>query len=164
MTNNLVQKAEQYARLYHQGQFRKGDKQPYIVHPQGVVELLKKFEHDDEASLAMGWLHDTLEDTSLTYDEMKDIFGAKVADGVYLLTRNVDRSAYKERLQSASTEVQMVKLCDTLHNVATMSCLSARGIARKVADCQDFYIPLARNLCPLIAEEMEQHIQPYMEQ
>ena len=66
----------------------------------------------DEEVLAMGWLHDTLEDTTLTYEEVERVFGSRVAQGVYVLTRNVEAKKYKERLRLAELGVQLVKLAD----------------------------------------------------
>ena len=150
--------AEQYAWMYHKGQFRRNSELPYIVHPENTVNYMKKFRVDDEDSLAIAWLHDTIEDTSLTYNRIKNVFGRDIADGVYLLTRNVDRNEYKRRLSSAPENIRMIKLCDTLDNITTLECLSSEGIKRKVDDCQDYYIPMAEELCPEIAEEMRRYI------
>ena len=150
--------AKQYARKYHKGQFRKSTELPYIVHPENVVNYMKQFGVDDEDSLAIAWLHDTLEDTSLTYDEIQNVFGINIAQGVYLLTRNVDREEYKKRLSTAPKNIKLIKLCDTLDNIPTLECSSSDRIKRKVDDCTEYYIPMAEELCPEIAEQMRKYI------
>lgn len=154
--------AREYAARYHDGQFRKKCGLPYIIHPRHVVQYLKAVGYDDETTLAIGWLHDTLEDTALGYDKVLAVFGMDVAVGVHLLTRDVGRDEYKRRLLCAPDHVKMVKLCDTLDNVRTLHALDAEGIERKVTDCQGYYIPMAMSLCPMIGERMQRYIQPYL--
>ncbi len=154
---NLTRLAEQYARKYHDGQYRRSSNLPYYVHPKHVVGYLEKFGINDQTTKAIGWLHDTIEDTELNYKQIKHIFGKRIAEGVNYLTRNVDRQTYKNRLKHAPKNVMMVKLCDTLDNIKTLHCLSAKGIERKVNDCREFYIPMAQKLCPAIADRMEYH-------
>ena len=154
--------AEEYARIYHEGQFRKSGKLQYIVHPENVVSYLRQFGVNDDISLSIAWLHDTLEDTSLTYGEIRNTFGAQVAHGVYLLTRDVDREQYKQRLSSAPMNIKMIKLCDTLHNITTLECLSPEGIERKINDCISYYMPMAEDICPVIAEQMGRYISNFI--
>jgi len=153
--------AKNYATRYHQGQYRKNKVDPYIVHPENVARFTKSYFSCDEKTLAIAWLHDILEDTSLDYKEIKEVFGFEVAKGVYLLTRNVGPEEYKERLRKAPDNVKMVKLCDTLDNVRTLGNLSKNGIRRKVEDCNGFYIPMAKNMCSEIAGRMEAYIRPF---
>lgn len=158
----LVEKlAEEYAAFYHQGQTRKGSKQPYIIHPRNVVRYLRHFGVENLPTIAIGWLHDTLEDTELTYGELVRAFGSEISAGVYLLTRNIDEKAYKQRLSSASRSVKLVKLCDTLDNIRTLECLDEEGIQRKVNDCMSFYIPMACEINPAIAARMSERISRY---
>ncbi|MEA3514385.1 MAG: HD domain-containing protein [Nanoarchaeota archaeon] len=154
--------AKHYAGMYHKGQFRRNSELPYIVHPENVVNYMKQFGVEDEDSLAIAWLHDTIEDTSLTYNRIKSVFGRNIADGVYLLTRNVDREEYKRRLSFAPENIRMIKLCDTLDNITTLECLSSEGIMRKVDDCKDYYIPMAEELCPWIAKQMKKYISNFI--
>ena len=153
--------AKKYARKYHKGQLRKSTK-PYIVHPENVVNYMKQSGVKEKNSLAIGWLHDTIENTSLTYNMIKNVFGRYVADGVYVLTRNVDRNEYKKRLSSAPEDIKMIKLCDTLDNITTLEFLSSVGLKRKVDDCIDFYIPMAEELCPRIAKQMKKYISKFI--
>jgi len=163
---DIIRLAEKIATQYHEGQYRKslnGDRLPYIVHPKAVARLLLDFGITDDKAIAVAWLHDVLEDTPISYDTIKGLFGQEVADGVYILTRNVDNDEYKKRLTTASFAVKMIKLCDTLDNIETLECLSLSGIERKVHDCRGFYIPLAKQLCPAAAEKMEHYIDSYLE-
>jgi GTP pyrophosphokinase len=166
MATNLVDLAKEIASKFHEGQYRKdhnGEKLPYIVHPKAVAKLIFDYGIRDDKAIAIAWLHDVLEDTPVTYDELKEKFGEYVAVGVYLLTRNVDNSEYKKRLALAPFDVKMIKLCDTLDNVETIECLSPKGIEKKVNDCQDFYIPLARELCSTLAEKIQFYIDSYLQ-
>lgn len=150
--------AQEYANQYHQGQFRKGGQLPYIVHPEAVTKILRKYGVNDERTIDIAWLHDTLEDTNLTYAKIKKVFGLEVAKGVYILTRNVDRDRYNQRIAKSSQDIQMVKLADTLHNVSTLQCLSAEGRQKKIRDCQQLYLPLAQQICPGLAQELRSYL------
>jgi GTP diphosphokinase / guanosine-3',5'-bis(diphosphate) 3'-diphosphatase len=154
--------AQYYAIKYHQGQYRKDDFTPYIVHPEAVVGYLEKFGFEDELTLSVAWLHDTVEDTTLSQEEVRQVFGDDIAEGVYLLTRNVDREEYKQRLGLAPDNIKLVKLCDTLHNITSLECLSKKGIERKIDDCINFYIPMAQELCPEVANEMKGYLRNYL--
>ncbi|MBT3298205.1 bifunctional (p)ppGpp synthetase/guanosine-3',5'-bis(diphosphate) 3'-pyrophosphohydrolase [archaeon] len=156
-----VELAQKYATKYHQGQFRKNGVTPYIVHPHAVVKYLEKFGIKDEVTLSIAWLHDIVEDTPLTYSDVKVIFGKEIAEGVNYLTRNVCAENYKNRLSVAPENIKLVKLCDTLHNITTLNQLSKRGIERKVGDCLNFYIPMAQEISPELAQEMNYWISNY---
>ena len=69
--------AQHYATEHHKNQYRKGDHSPYIVHPQAVAEKLKEIGVDRK-TIEIGWLHDTIEDTSATYE---DTIGMLTASG-----------------------------------------------------------------------------------
>lgn len=157
----LEKLAEQYATRYHEGQYRKETIEPYVVHPRRVVELLKVYGVHDKETLATAWLHDTLEDTKLTYGQIKKVFGERVAQGVHFLTRDIDRDVYKQRLLKAPQDVQLVKLCDTLDNIRMLEVYTPRGLERKLVDCTTFYIPLAGEIRPEIAEKMRCYIKRY---
>lgn len=161
-SSNLIENlAEQYARKYHEGQFRKKSMLSYVAHPRNVVRYLKLLGINDQDVLAIAWLHDTMEDTNLSYDSICDIFGKKVADGVYILTRNVGEEEYKQRLNESPVDIQRVKICDLADNVRTLECLSQKGIEKKIEDAKTFYIPLAQGLCTKLAKIIERRIKAY---
>ena len=162
----MVEIAQELATRYHAEQFRRvapGQQPlPYIIHPAKVVHYLKKYGIDDEEVHAAGWLHDAVEDTSLTLEEIEVRLGRRVAGGVYAVTRNVDNKEYKERIADALYEIQMVKLCDTLHNAKTLHLLSPSGIQRKVEDITEFYLPLAEKICPALAADLQRYLEREM--
>ncbi len=153
--------ARLYAHQYHAGQVRKKDGSPYVTHPEAVVELLCKYGSKEKETLATAWLHDTLEDTPLTLDQIRSVFGEEVAQGVYVLTRNVDREEYKNRLLEAPVWVQRVKLADRLHNMTSLEALSPRGAIRYLEECELFYLPLAEKVCPAMASELGHYYEYY---
>jgi len=150
--------ARQDASKYHLGQFRKDGITPFVVHPMRVSNYF-----NDKLSKTVALLHDTVEDNkSLSINDVRKAFGDDVADGVYFLTRNVGREEYKARLNTAPDYVKKIKLYDTWDNIQTLECLSERGVRRKVNDCRDFYIPMARDLEPNLAVLMEDKINDYI--
>jgi len=118
MTKNLVQKAIEYATKAHEDQYR-DDGQPYIVHPARVAGLVSLCGADDTV-IAAAWLHDTIEDTETTYDDLVAEFGQEVADLVNEVTHEGDdtNGHYFPRLHSERGV--MLKFADRLANLSTM--------------------------------------------
>jgi len=124
--SDLVNKAQAYA-AYHHGlidQRRKYTNDPYIVHPARVVDLVKQVKHTDEM-LAAAWLHDVVEDTSVTLNDIEEHFGKKVASLVEMLTdvskptdgnRKIRKAIDKEHLSKASPDAMTIKLADLIDN------------------------------------------------
>lgn len=118
-----VSKAEEYARKKHAHSFRKDGKTPYIDHLSAVVNNLGKLGITDEDILCAGWLHDTIEDTNVDYDEIFEKFGQKTADIVAAVTkdnrlpRHKREQNYMNQLKSAPLEAKLVKLGDILANI-----------------------------------------------
>ncbi|MEA3515104.1 MAG: HD domain-containing protein [Nanoarchaeota archaeon] len=135
--------AKAVADEFHKGQKRKKNGLPYITHLEEVANSVKSEGHFVES---IAWLHDIVEDTPLTIAHIKKYFGSEIAEGVNVLTRNVNRIEYKKRLLGAPEYIQLIKLYDIQHNVETIENLSEGGIKRKVEDCINFYIPLALKL------------------
>lgn len=142
---NLVQKAKEFARECHKGQFRNDGKTPYITHPEAVVNLLLDATIRDENIIASAWLHDVMEDCNININEIKKEFGDDVAEIINVLTRNVDREKYKQRIKESDFAVKMIKLADTIHNCSEMyeSSVSANTRTSKINDCNNFYFDLA---------------------
>ena len=120
---NVVQAAKEFATRAHAGQQRKYTGQPYTTHPDRVVELLGTTA--TEVQIAAAWLHDTVEDTEATIEEIFQLFGPDVGALVAYLTdtttlRDGNRAARKklarDRLASAPLAAQQVKLADILAN------------------------------------------------
>jgi len=160
-STDKVELAEAYARKYHVGQFRKDKKTPYVEHPKEVASLVENYGFKDVESRCIALLHDTLEDTTLSYDEIEQRFGKTIADGVYILTRNVDEDEYKRRLLKADKNVQAVKICDTLHNISTLEYLRPGGIYRKIYDCMTCYLKLADDINRKMSSDMNDLLMKY---
>ncbi len=164
---SLIEKAYQIAKKAHEGQVRKSG-EPYIIHPLCVAIILADLELDKETIVA-GLLHDVLEDTSMTSDEIKEIFGEEVlllVDGVTKLKHlhltdnnpNEKDKAY-DRLEMQAENLRkmfsamakdirviMIKLADRLHNMRTLKYQSPEGQIRIARETQEIYCPLAQRL------------------
>ena len=120
-----IQKAIIFATKKHEGQKRKGTDIPYIVHPMEVMQILTDM-HCEEAVIIAGILHDTLEDTDTTPEEIRQAFGENVL--AIVQTESEDKSkTWKERKQrtvdeltEASTESKQVCFADKLSNIRSM--------------------------------------------
>jgi len=151
----LEQKAYNFAREAHTGQFRMDGTTPYSTHPIRVVRRLKKLGIKDQDTLCAGYLHDTIEDCGITEEQLAKEFNPNIARIVSTLTRDVSRERYKRRIENSDYPVQIIKLIDTLDNVEDLSpALPEKLIKRKVEDCENFYISLAREIAPQVKPEL----------
>ena len=164
---SLVDKAYRVAYDAHKGQARKSG-EPYIIHPLCVAIILAELELDKE-TIAAGLLHDVLEDTIMTMDEMRAEFGDDVAhlvDGVTKLKhlhltdstkdpkdKNADRLEMQaENLRkmflamAKDIRVILIKLADRLHNMRTLKYQSKEAQQRIARETQDIYCPIAQRL------------------
>lgn len=120
-----LDRAKRFAILQHKGQKRKDGKTPYWKHLEQVVKRLKTI-HAKEEILIVGWLHDTIEDTETDYDEIKEIFGKKIADMVSSLTKDTRlveskrERQYVRQLRTSIFEAKIVKLADVTANIADL--------------------------------------------
>ncbi len=140
--------ALRFAAERHRAQLVPGSQLPYIVHVVAVAaELIAALAPDDDADLAVcaALLHDTIEDTGTTRDELVAAFGPRVADGVQALSKDktaADAMADSlERIRTQPREIWMVKLADRITNLAppppTWSrekCAAYRDEATSIAD------------------------------
>ena len=125
----VVRQALAFARQRHQGQLRKGDGQPFIVHPKAVVRILARYRMPAHV-VAAGALHDVLEDTPTTVEELNRLFGRRITALVREVTEpgkphpwEVRKSVYLKQLRRASRGALAIACADKLHN--TVSLLSA---------------------------------------
>lgn len=123
---DLIEKAIIYASKAHRNQMRKGSDIPYITHPFAVGMLLQKANCSEEVIVA-GMLHDTLEDTEATYEDLKGNFGVKVANLVVAASENDKSQSWEVRkqhtidqLKDASLEEVQVIVADKLHNLRSI--------------------------------------------
>lgn len=162
----IVFRAIETAAAAHAGQYRKGTRIPYIVHPLGVAEILIRAGCAEEV-VAAGILHDTVEDTSLTIGDIGRDFGDRVARlvaGASEPDRGAEwelRKAHTiEYLRSAPTDVLLVCCADKLHNVLSLrEDLEVEGEAlwRRFNRSRDkqrwYYLELARVFSERATEE-----------
>lgn len=128
----LVERALRLAASYHLGQARKGGTVPYITHPCAMAILLQRFGFDDDELIAAALLHDVVEDTSCTLDDLTAEFPEAVVEIVAALSeRKLDDEGAKrawrdrklehiEHIKSASFPARIVVLADKLHNLMSI--------------------------------------------
>ncbi|MEA2465019.1 MAG: diphosphokinase / guanosine-3,5-bis(diphosphate) 3-diphosphatase, partial [Acidobacteriota bacterium] len=152
----LLQKAYIFSAREHRGQVRSSG-EPYLIHPINVAYILADMRLD-ETSIAVGLLHDVLEDTLTTKETLQKLFGDQVAELVDGVTK-ISRYAYvsKEEQQAetfrkmllamvSDLRVVLVKLADRLHNMRTLGALAPEKQRRIAQETMDIYAPLANRL------------------
>lgn len=120
-------KAIAFAQKAHQGQYRKGTKLPYIVHPLGVMEILSRYQASEDLMIS-GILHDTLEDTSTTAEEIEKRFGKRIKELVIAATEPEHDAPWEQRKQHTidfikdmeDEDVLLLSCADKLHNLNSM--------------------------------------------
>jgi len=125
LTEMSLEAAMDFAEEMHKGQIRKGDKKPYVIHPKAVYSILKSFRITDKIILVAAWLHDTIEDTSATYNIIKRKFNKEVAELVKQLSSDkkeilkIGKEEYLLRkMLKMDKNALTLKLADRLHNVS----------------------------------------------
>ncbi|MCM3112475.1 HD domain-containing protein [Lederbergia lenta] len=123
---NLVEKATQFAAIKHEGQYRKATKTPYITHPFAVGMILQQEGYGEEI-IAAGLLHDTMEDTDTTKEELLQEFGEGVLRLVMAATEQDRSLSWEERKQatidglaSKTPEQIAVIVADKIHNLRSI--------------------------------------------
>ena len=153
----VIQRAYEYADEKHKNQLRKSG-EPYIIHPLAVAEIVAEIGLDTDAITA-ALLHDCLEDTDASYEEISRMFGETVADlveGVTKLTRvrvfHDGRAADGESAQdvhgheSKDIRVILIKIADRLHNTRTLQYQTPAKQISKSMETMEVYAPLAHRL------------------
>ena len=152
----LIDRAVDFAQNKHQYQKRK-DGSPYIIHPLAVAQVVAEMGLDCDAILG-ALLHDCIEDTDTSYEEIEKLFGQPVAqlvEGVTKLTRanfSSSEQAQMENLRkmfmamSKDIRVVLIKIADRLHNMRTMQYQTPKKQVQKCRETMDIYAPLAHRL------------------
>ena len=154
---DVIKKAYVYSAKVHQGQIRKSG-EPYLIHPLEVAGILAEMRLD-EASVVTGLLHDTIEDTLATKEEISELFGAEIAelvDGVTKLSQFTAGNTQEEKqaenfrkmvvAMAKDIRVLLVKLADRTHNMRTLEHMRPEQQERIARETLDIYAPLSNRL------------------
>ena len=165
-TETILEEAIPFATQMHEGQLRKYTHEPYIEHPLAVADLVEEYMvarrcvYDDDAimtAMAIAVLHDVVEDTEATMEDIVELFGEEVATGVWFLTKCPDyvgnratrKKICEDRLASAPEIVKIIKAFDMQHNSLTLE-----------RDDPAFYKVFVREAESLLAAMKLEHILP----
>ena len=152
----IIEKTHTFATKFHENQIRKSG-EPYVTHLENVAIILAKLNQQRD-TIQASLLHDILEDTNCSEDELKDTFGETILDlvnGVTKLERinypsNVDQQAenYRKLFMAMAKDIRVViiKLADRLHNMRTLHFLTAEKQRRIARETIEIYAPLAHRL------------------
>ena len=153
---DVIKKAYEVAKRQHEGQFRKSN-DPYIQHPLEVAYMLSEY-HAGPNTIAAGLLHDVLEDTSITYDKMVELFGpdiTSIVDGVtkisklkYMTQEKILAKTHQKILIAMAKDIRviLVKLVDRVHNMRTLEFQPVEKQRKIARETIDLYAPLAHRL------------------
>ena len=152
----LLERAFLFASEAHEGQQRRSG-EPFIAHPVGVARVLADL-HLDDSTLAAALLHDVVEDTDLTIEEVRAEFGEEITrlvEGVTKLTRihfqsreQAQAENYRKMIVAMAQDpgVILIKLADRLHNMRTIEYLGKQKQLQKARETLEVYAPLAHRL------------------
>lgn len=153
---SVIERAWEYSGTSHEGQVRESG-EPYFDHPAAVAFILAEMDLDAN-TVAAGLLHDVVEDTGKTYDELASVFGDEIAtlvDGVTKLSRMDFKTREEQQAESLrkmfvamarDIRVILIKLADRLHNMRTLRSCAPDKQLRVATETVEIYAPLAHRL------------------
>ncbi len=167
LNHNTLNKAFKFAIDAHKNQ-KRDEGVPYIIHPVAVAKILTDLKLDS-ATITTGLLHDTIEDTKVTYETVKKEFGEEVAnlvEGVTKISALEDKASEDSKAEnfrkliiatSKDIRVLLVKLADRLHNMRTIQFVKDKDkVVRKAKETMEIYAPLADRMgMNTIRDELE---------
>ena len=154
---DLIRSAFEFADKAHEGQLRK-DNSPFVTHPLAVAQIVAEELHLDSESIAAALLHDTIEDTTATHEQIAELFSPTIAnlvEGVSKLTRVHYTSKAEEQMEnlrkmllamSKDIRVILIKISDRLHNMRTMEYQTPEKQKQKSFETMEIYAPIAHRL------------------
>lgn len=141
-----------YASDKHKDQLRKSG-EPYIYHPIEVATILSRDFNADTDTIITALLHDVIEDTDSTYEEVSQLFGTNIADMVMSVTKikgqKLDKNDYLNKIVTSlitDPRVIIIKLVDRLHNMRTLEYKKVESQKRIASETMNFYVPIADDL------------------
>lgn len=153
---DLIRKAYVFSARAHQGQTRRSG-EPYLIHPVGVASILAEMKLD-VSSIVAGILHDTVEDTLTSLEEIEKYFGIEVRDlvdgvtklGKIQFTSSEERQAenFRKMIMAMAKDIRviLIKLADRVHNMRTLEFMSEEGQERIARETAEIYAPIANRL------------------
>ena len=155
INSKKILEAYEYAKQKHKNQLRKSG-EPYIIHPMNVAYILAKLNLDTE-TICAALLHDVVEDTEATYEDINNTFGSQIAQIVEGVTKldNLFRTAeerqaenYKKMFIAMEKDIRIIilKLADRLHNISTLKYLKRDRQIAIAKETIELYVPIAHKL------------------
>ena len=153
----MIDKAYHYA-VEHHGEQKRKDGSPYVTHPIAVAQIVAEELHLDSESIVASLLHDCIEDTDATYDDIAKAFSPTIADlveGVSKLSRVVYTTKEEEQMENLrkmlmamakDIRVILIKIADRTHNMRTMEYQSKEKQRQKSLETMEIYAPIAHRL------------------
>lgn len=168
----LIEKAYNFAEKVHKGQYRNGGAD-YITHPHAVAEMMVELGADTKSIIA-ALLHDTVEDTKATLEDIEKGFDKEIAnlvDAVTKIDKFEDKRKNKElthkkilEMGSKDQRVFLIKLADRLHNMQSLDVFKEEKRKRIAKETLEFYVPIAQKIgMQNIAQELKKLSYKYIE-
>jgi len=149
---DLVKSAELFAKSKHAGEFREDGITPYSKHLDDVINRLKSLGVIDEQIFCAGWLHDTIEKTKITFDDLYEQFESEIAVLVsslskdMTLTRKKREQAYTIQLKESSFSAKLIKLCDISANLGELkNSTASKSKKLRLVKQQRHYLSIIKN-------------------